>query len=288
MEKYGIVDTGSNTIVLIVYEMVEDMPHVLKYISTPAHLIDYVKDGIMSQSGIDTARKTLEEYAFILDDMDVSIRYADITEPCRIKNRKELIDALSSTGFHIIPLSGEEEAACDYYGAMLTYKEIRDGVAFDVGGGSTELIRFQNGECIDAMSFPYGCVRLSHLPVDTEICKIEIDKVRKQYPSLDINCENLIGIGGTMRAAGMVVDKLYSKKKPMPVIDLANSFDRLIKQESEAVQVMYQFVDPARIPVFLPGIHMILEICHAFGAKNIYVSATGIREGFLLKYVINS
>ncbi len=286
MEKYGIVDTGSNTIVLIVYEIKENMPHVLKYISTPAHLIDYVKDHMMSKQGIETARRTLAEYASILDEMEISVRYADITEPGRIQNRNELMDALASTGFHVIALTGEEEAACDYYGAMLTYREIKDGVAFDVGGGSTELIRFQNGECIDAMSFPYGCVRLSHLSLDTDICQIEIEKARKQYPSLDIHCSGLIGIGGTMRAAGLVVDALYGKHCPMQVKDLEDTFRRLRENETAAVQAMKQIVNAARIPVFLPGIHMILEICHAFHAKHIYVSETGIREGFLLKYVL--
>ena len=40
-------------------------------------------------------------------------------------------------------------------------------------------------------------------------------------------------------------------------------------------------VDPSRQPVFLPGLHMILEIARIYRAKRILISKTGIREGFL-------
>ena len=56
MNRYGIADVGSNTVVLIVYEVNADQLKQLKYISTPVHLINYVKDGkiffeIMNDAG---------------------------------------------------------------------------------------------------------------------------------------------------------------------------------------------------------------------------------------------
>ena len=44
MTQYAIADIGSNTIVLLVYEMVNHYPTPILHISTPTHLIDYVME----------------------------------------------------------------------------------------------------------------------------------------------------------------------------------------------------------------------------------------------------
>lgn len=79
MNRYGIADVGSNTVVLIAYEAEGRSLKQLKYISTPVHLIDYVKDGLMSADGIEKATQVLKGYAAILDEMGITYRFADIT-----------------------------------------------------------------------------------------------------------------------------------------------------------------------------------------------------------------
>ena len=283
MTRYGIADIGSNTIVLLVYEMENEKPISIYHKSTPAHLIDDVSsERIMSQHGIEKAQSVLFQYGEKLDEMDVNFRYACITEPCRIHNQKQLVEALQETGFEIVPLSGEMEAALDYQGTLFSCPQYTDGVAFDVGGGSTELIRFENNRVIDAMSFPLGCVRLAHLPLDNTACEESILKARKDYPSLDITCDTLIGIGGSLRYAGLLLDEMYQTGYTIPVSLLNDVYQRLVNKETSAIRAMKKVVDKARIPVFLPGVHMILEITRIFKADTIIVSPTGIREGFLL------
>lgn len=283
MTRYGIADIGSNTIVLLIYEMQDGKPVGVYHKSTPAHLIDDVSaDRIMSSTGIEKAVKTLKKYAKKLDEMEVEHRWGCITEPCRIVNRNDLVEALETTGFEIHPLSGEEEASLDYRGTLFSCPEIRDGIAFDVGGGSTELIRFEKGKAVTAMSFPLGCVRLSHLPLDTPKCMESLLKAQKDYPALGCTCDNLIGIGGSLRYAGLLLDDLYHTGYSIPVSLLQEVYERLVNEESEAVAAMNRVVDQSRIPVFLPGVHMILEICALYKASSITVSPTGIREGFLL------
>ena len=107
MTQYAIADIGSNTIVLLVYEMVDHYPTPILHISTPAHLIDYVnEDRIMSNEGILKSTEVLQSYTDKLDEMHVQYRFADITEPCRIQNKKELVASLQTTGWDIYPLSG--------------------------------------------------------------------------------------------------------------------------------------------------------------------------------------
>lgn len=235
----------------------------------------------MSKEGIHKATEVLQSYADKLDEMQVQYRFADITEPCRIQNQEELVQSLQTTGWEIYPLSGNEEALYDFLGTKYSYPNLTNGIAFDVGGGSTELISFKNGQPIDAMSFPLGCVRLRHLPIDTPECEREILSARREYPSLNITCEELIGIGGTMRAAGKVYQALFHEEFTIEVTKLQEIFDKLCMHEYTFEEAMKANVDPSRQPVFLPGLHMILEIARIYRAKRILISKTGIREGFL-------
>lgn len=287
MSRYAIADIGSNTVVLLIYEIAGSTLRQLKYISTPVHLISHVADGVMSQEGIDKAVSVLKEYRNISDEMNISWRWADVTEPCRIANRDELISALEETGWEIYPLSGEQEALYDFTGAKIAYPDVKDGIAFDVGGGSTELIAFKDGKATDAMSFHLGCVRLAHMPLDTGTCRIEIDRARQEYPGLNIQADSLIGIGGTARAAGLVAEIAFGDRHVIKTDDLRLMFDKLIDHDYDMEAIVKKVVDPARQPVFLPGLHMILEIAAAFEAKTIYISDTGIREGFLLARIKN-
>ena len=57
---------------------------------------------------------------------------------------------------------------------------------------------------------------------------------------------------------------------------------KLKAEDPEAVRAMKANVKKKRQPVFLPGLHMILEICRIFEAEHVLISNTNIREGFLL------
>ena len=287
MNRYGIADVGSNTIVLIVYETDGRSLRQLKYISTPAHLIDDVRNGRMSEEGILKASAVLKQYAGILDEMGITYRFADITEPCRIENREELIAALEESGFEIHPLTGEQEAIYDFEGAKFSYPDVHEGIAFDVGGGSTELISFKDDKSIEAMSFHLGCVRLSHLPLDTDECRKEIMKARSEYPSLNTDAKTIIGIGGTARALGLLCEAAYGNRHHIKVSDLKDAFEKIRNNDEALCSIMRRTVEPSRIPVLLPGMHMILEICDVFNTEEIMISDTGIREGFLMACIRN-
>ena len=284
----AVIDIGSNTIVLVIYEISDNKLINKETLSYPAHLIDYVENKLMSQEGINLAKKVLLDYKKHCEDRNITDIYCDITEPCRIDNKDELVNTLKETGIKIYPLSGEEEASLDFKGAKVCFEDIHDGVAFDVGGGSTELISFKDDEVLAAISFPLGCVRLSHYPLDTEVCNEELKRVREENPSLNISSDTLIGIGGTVRAISKLHEDLYGDKHIINVSNLEEMFDRLKNKEEKAILSMQENVNKERQHVLLPGMHMVLEIAHIFNSKEILVSKTGIREGFLLNCLNNS
>ena len=283
MKEYAVCDIGSNTIVMIIYEICNGKPVQKYYESDPVHLISYVEDGIMSAEGIAKASAVLMRYKKTAQERGITSCWACITEPCRVSNRDELVAAFSESGFEIYPLSGAREAALDFKGSRLSWPEISEGIAFDVGGGSTELIAFENGECTAAVSFPLGCVRLFRLPLDTPECAAMIEKCRRENPELAVSADTLIGIGGTVRAAARLCTRLYGTGNIIPAVKILDIFRKLQAGDEACMQAFLETIDPGRQPVFLSGIHMILEIIRIYRAKLIYVSETGIREGFLLE-----
>ena len=286
MTEYAIADIGSNTMVLNVYQMKDGIPVQLVHTSIPAHLIDYVQDGRISEEGIKKACMTLRMFDGILDHRRTIHRYALITEPARnISNQKDLLKALSCTEFKVIPLTGHQEAEYDFRGSRLSYPDIMQGAAFDVGGGSTELISFHDGDIVDAISIPLGCVRLAHLPLDTPDCRNALNQARSNFKSLDRTWPMLIGIGGTCRAAGLLANELYHTGSLLKTEDLKQLYKKLENQDEDISKAMHTLIEPARHPLLLPGIHMIMEITDIFETNLIRISATNVREAFLMDHI---
>jgi len=283
MEQYGIADVGSNTMVLIIYRMESGIPVPVLHRSVAAHLIDEIHGGAMSARGIEKASGILKTYAAILDEHGVSFRRAFVTEPARnIDNKDQFLSMLSASGFQVSALSGEQEAAYDFLGSRLDCRGIHDGAAFDVGGGSSELIVFRDDHPVTAISLPLGCVRLAHLPLDTDACRAALEEARSAWPALQDSFPAIIGIGGTARAAGQLMDRLHGGAPCMQVSQLREMFASAEAGDPVVTDAIRKTVTADRLPVFLPGVHMILALADLLQATTIRVSATGVREGFLL------
>ena len=143
--QFGVIDIGSNTVVLIIYELVNEFPKVIFHTSSHVHLVSYIENHVMKEEGIEKTCNVLKEYKKILEEYQIKEYKAFITEPHRnIDNRKEMLQAFSNCGIEVIALSGKEEAELDYLGSLIDTKFISTGTAFDIGGGSTEFISFKD------------------------------------------------------------------------------------------------------------------------------------------------
>ena len=290
--KYGLVDMGSNTVVLVIYEVnnLDEMPNVLVHNSTPVRLVSYIKDGHMDKEGIKKAKEVLIEYFTILEEVGVDSFYAFMTEPARnIDNLDEMLKEFEEVGFKVEPLTGIQEAEYDFAGSQLAYHEIPSGNAFDIGGGSTELITFENNMIKEAISIPYGCVRLSTLPIEKGFVDDILRNTLNEYPLLNsIKNDVLIGIGGTCRATYQVINALHHTGKRFPVIYAEKLYNDLLNNNPEVQEVLKRELNKNRRQVLLPGLNMLLGITRAFNAKEIHFSTGCVREGFLYHKIKNS
>lgn len=285
MKETGIIDIGSNTVVLKIYdENGKDTEN--GYYSSAIHLISHIKDGLMQESGIQAALQVLRQYRKILEERGVTEVYGLVTEPCRhISNRDAFLEALNSIGYEIRPLTGEEEASYDFLGSRLDTSDISSGTAFDIGGGSTEIVSFCDGTVIHALtSIPYGCLRLKDCPLERKIPLSIIQQETERMPALlDYAGDILIGGGGTCRAVLLMHEKWFGNRH-VSETDLSMMFDALKSGNKDAVEVLNETVSEDRRDVILPGINMILAMMEVFHASELRCSSYGVREGYLLAH----
>lgn len=295
---YGIVDVGSNTIRLTIYQYENGELSSLLHKKTMAGLAGYVEQGEMSQKGIEKACEIVSEYKEILNNFSICNLNVFATASLRnIVNTDEVVRTIRElTGVHVDVISGEEEAQLDFIGATQVLN-MQDGLLVDIGGGSTELVSYRNGQIVTAVSMPIGSLSLftKHvsklLPKKNEKHAI-VEEIRFELDKLFEFDENesfqeICGVGGTIRAA-------YKLNNDLLESEARNSIDRkhlekmlkiLNKRKKDTYRRILRVV-PDRIHTIIPGMLILNEIAAYFGSEVIRISNYGVREGYLYSKVL--
>ena len=177
---YGVIDVGSNTIRLVIYEVKENRIESLFSNKNTAGLIGYVNDGELSRKGIRKACDVLNSLQKVAAHAQVEKLYVFATASLRnIANTKEAVEEIEKeTGLDIDVISGHDEAVLDFEGAAHAQK-LKDGVMVDIGGGSTEVVAFADGKITDAVSLEFGSLSMYKTYVSRLFPKNDSKKGRK-------------------------------------------------------------------------------------------------------------
>jgi exopolyphosphatase/guanosine-5'-triphosphate,3'-diphosphate pyrophosphatase len=163
-EKHAIIDIGSNTVRLVVYDGPSRAPAVLLNEKVTAKLgKDVARDGLLSEKAWSIALSALARYAALLRVM--SVRDVEVVATAAVRdaaNGPDFLDAVRGTGLEPRLLSGEEEALTSAMGVLAAFPGAR-GVAADLGGGSLELTELYGDSAEHGISLPYGTLRLDEL-----------------------------------------------------------------------------------------------------------------------------
>ena len=159
--KQGIIDIGSNSIRLTVYEVEGHAFRILFREKVMAGLASYVENGALSAEGIESACSGLLEFRATLETLKIENVAVFATASLRnISNTERALAIIhAATGFSVDVISGEEEALLGYTGVMEDLR-IESGAFLDVGGASTEVVSFEEGVVTDSASFPIGSLSL--------------------------------------------------------------------------------------------------------------------------------
>ena len=298
--RYGIIDMGSNSFRLSVYEEKGGKPRQIMRQKIMAGLAGYVKDGCLTQAGMDRACAALAELLELLYSFRPEKTGVFATASLRnIDNTEEALDRIEqSCGIRPEVLSGREEARLDFLGASSFFPKER-GLIADVGGGSTELVWFDRDGPREMLSLPIGSLFLSSryvegmLPAQKE--REEMSKAADAaldsvpWPVREGDIPMVCGIGGTMRMALQLRRELLGRPGKEPVFtakDLEDIGEIAFSQKPEVRKKAYRLV-PDRMFSMEPGLILISAISRRFLCQEFFVSEAGVREGYLFDRMRN-
>ena len=300
----AMIDIGSNTIRMAVYEINDNHTMQVMKRKHTVGLSAYVLDGVMLEEGIRRAAETVEEYRDFLAGMGIKNVVAFTTAALRnAKNSAEAVAAIEKkTGVPIRVISGEEEAAFDFAGAIHDLAS-DNGVILDIGGGSTEIILYRARNVTRKLSLPFGSLSLKVAYVEGLLPKPkEAEAIRKEVSkALEIVCCKLppihnavaCGLGGTFKGTCALYQRMYSTPENNTRME-QKRFGEIIAhyvsdeppKEEDAVRLM--LASPDRIHTLLPGLILADVLTSALNCREVVYSDSGVREGYLYSEILKS
>lgn len=305
MPRYGIIDLGSNTIRLCIYETPSEKKNgitrkeiqILLNYKIMAGLASFVKEGAITKKGIKKAINTINAHlrrASHFDCEEIHVFATAVIRNC--SNSKDAAQAISEgCNIPVTILSTWDEAHLGFIGANLD-RHLDEGILVDIGGGSTELTIIHEEESQTSISIPQGSLSsyssnvCGIVPTQAEINAIRlsfIDCLRESNFDLPKQDE-LFGIGGSIRSAAKVYGDVCNEGE-RTVYLLPEHLDKILDQYKtypdtflhKALQTI-----PDRIHTFIPGCIIIREIFAITRAKRLTVCKSGIREGYLVDRIL--
>lgn len=207
MQRIGVIDIGSNSVRLVIYELFGSAFTPIYNEKVLAGLgRDLNKTGKLSPEGAERAFTTLRRFKYIVDAQNLPKVLIAATAALRdADDAPEFIERVrQSIGFEIRPLSGEQEA---YFAALgVLSGDIRaDGIVGDLGGASLELTPVSNERPKQGATYPLGPFSMYEGPFDakTMSAKLGAELANIDTDNLAVG-ETLYLVGGAWRNLGLV------------------------------------------------------------------------------------
>ncbi len=293
----ALIDLGSNTIRLSVYSTAEGNFTLLFSEKVTAGMFNYIDNKTLSYEGMIAAADVINGFNDILKHFAIDELRVFATASLRnIKNTEEACEKITRrTNIPIDVISGQEEAELSFLGA-LRVSNLDEGIMFDAGGGSTEIVHFKDNTVLSSQSLEIGCLSLytnyvkKFWPKTEELSSLShaIDAELEQIKNLAPH-QNLLGIGGTGRAILKLCNSYYgsTNSSVISICKLREICDMLTSKTSEMRKLVLKKC-PDRIHTIIPGTLLIKKIADKFCCENLYVSKYGVREGYLCKKLLET
>lgn len=298
MRRIGVIDIGANSVRLLLSEINNNGYYrVLDQLNTSLRICeDLIDNNIISEEKICKTVSTLKSYKTLCDVSGVNEIFVFACDTIyRAKNKDEIISKLNkSLGATVKFLSADEECELIFKGVK-SGLYLSDGLIVDIGGGSTHLIQYKNGEIANTFALPIGSVNISHMfNLKDRISKEDITECEHYLSNIISDCEwlkdcrdtTLVAVGGTVRSIAKIdrLQKHYlldiTNNYKFDDMSFLNSFNLLkIKDLKQRKKVPGLSLD--RSDIIVGGSLILKHIIEAVNAFEITVSANGVREGLI-------
>jgi exopolyphosphatase / guanosine-5'-triphosphate,3'-diphosphate pyrophosphatase len=280
--RYAAIDIGSNAIRLLISESnhLHKKPIKLKLLRIPIRLgMDVFVTGKISEWRKTNLIKALKIYQLLMEIYDVKHFRACATSAMRCSsNGKEIIAEIKKrTHIPIDIINGREEASIIFETHIFERLDYDTSYLFiDVGGGSTELTLFREGQHEVYESFQLGTIRLLHKQAKEE----EWTKMKHWIKSNAKKYKNLmaIGSGGNINTIFQLSRK--SKYEYLSSDYIQNFCSEVSALSPEERMVKYN-VKPDRADVINHACKIFNTVLQWSGIKNMMVPQVGLADGII-------
>ena len=152
---YGVVDIGSNTVKLNVYNFRDNHINIEFSEKENLGLLFYINNRKLTDEGIEELVTVLKKMKNDLDYLKIdNYKFFSTASLRNIENSNDVIQIIKNrVNIEIDLLSGEEEAELSFFGSIPTIKE-DNGILIDLGGGSVEIVLFKDRKIDEKYSIP--------------------------------------------------------------------------------------------------------------------------------------
>ncbi|WP_092165082.1 exopolyphosphatase [Bosea sp. OK403] len=289
-ETIAIIDIGSNSVRLVVYEMLARSPAQVFNEKEMAGLGRQVATtGRLAEEAMERALEALLRFRILCEAMQVGEIRVIATAAAReaANGPAFLAKAEQAIGQRIELISGGREAYLSGLGVISGFAEPH-GVAGDLGGGSLELVGVDGNRVGPGISLPIGGLALmdkakGQIKLAEKIVREQLD----HHPQLAaMRGKDFFAVGGTWRAlatlhqrqSGYPLSVMHGYT--VPARDVAD-FARLVERADASVLEAIDAVSSARRPLLAYGA-LVLDLLIKRGRpRAVVISASGVREGLL-------
>jgi exopolyphosphatase/guanosine-5'-triphosphate,3'-diphosphate pyrophosphatase len=294
----SIIDIGSNSARMAVFKKTSHFGFVLlKEIKSRVRISEgaYENDGNLQDFAMDRAINALKEFQLISKALQSRKVICVATSAVRDANNRNIFlkRAKEECGINIKVIEGEKEA---FFGAVAASNLLpnEDGITIDIGGGSTEFALIKDRKIINKISLNLGTVRLKELYFDKNNIDGAKEYIKKELNTLPKNFQNedILGIGGTIRALSKIIMKKINY--PLNILhgftyDIATHkefLEKIINSDNNFLRKLGFKED--RLDVIKEGSLILLESFNHINSKKLTTSGVGVREGVFLADMLRS
>ena len=285
----AIIDIGSNSIRLVVYQGPPRIPAILFNEKVLAGLgRGLATSGAIDRAGLKLAKTALARFAALAREMRVaSVRTVATAAVRDASNGQVLIDMATAEGLVVETLTGEQEATAAGWGVLSGIPDA-DGIVGDLGGGSLELVRIVAGTVTDRVSFPLGVLRIGALRSGPPggFARTVARLVRDAGWTGRGRGLPLYLVGGSWRAlarldmdaTGYPLPVIHQYAMPVPTIA---RLGRTLSHVTKGRLKMVPGLSTGRIPTLGNAAALLRILLGELKSSGTIVSAYGLREGLL-------
>lgn len=286
----SIIDIGSNSIRLVIYEGIARSPTILFNEKMLAGLgRGIVSTGKLDPDAVKRAVEEFRRFRALSEQAGAEQLYVIATAAAReAQNGMDFIHrAEEILGTEVRVLSGREEARYSALGVISGFHPA-SGIAGDLGGGSLELVDISGETVGDGITLPLGGLRLQDMSQNApataaRIARKELERAKLLQGGAG---RPFYAVGGTWRNLARL--HMNAINYPLAVmhhyemdVDGSAAFlKQVVRGELDKIRGIER-VSKSRRALLPYGAAVLQEIVAAQKPSKIIISALGVREGFL-------